>query len=121
VVPVRILLVDDHVDTLTTMARLLSRLGHGVVTAKTCAEALSAFGQQEFDLVVSDLGLPDATGYDLMAKIRETSRVPALAMSGYGMESDVALSLEAGFDEHLTKPVDLKVLNAKISKLSGGR
>ena len=116
---VRILLVDDHADTLVTLARLLGRVGHNVVSAKNGAEALSVFKQHEFDLVISDLGLPDCTGFELIAKIRETSQVPALAMSGYGMETDIVKSMNAGFNEHLTKPVELKALTAKISKLAG--
>jgi CheY-like chemotaxis protein len=115
--PVRILLVDDHVDTLDVMGRLLTRCGHEVVTASTYRNALSVGEQQEFDLLISDLGLHDGSGYELMSKLRAVSSIKGIALSGYGMKADIERSLTAGFSAHLTKPCDLSVLNATIQKV----
>ena len=115
----RILLVDDHADTLRSMERLLRLRGYQVCTAPTVAEALAFAANQPFDLLVSDVGLPDGTGMDLMRELRlmhgETLR--GIALSGYGMEDDVSRSHAAGFDEHLTKPVDMASLEAVISRM----
>ena len=114
---VRILLVDDHEDTLEFMSRFLTLCGHKVVTASTYRKALSVGGQQEFDLVISDVGLPDGSGYELMPALQALSPVKGIALSGYGMKSDVDRSMAAGFSAHLTKPCDLSVLNATIEKV----
>ena len=115
----RILLVDDHVDTLRSMDRLLRLRGYLVCTAPTVAAALNAAANQAFDLLISDVGLPDGTGMDLMRELRrvhgETLR--GIALSGYGMEEDVIRSRDAGFDEHLTKPMDMATLEAVVSRL----
>jgi signal transduction histidine kinase len=115
--PVRILLVDDHLDTLDVMSRLLTRCGHEVVAASTYQKALSVGQQQKFDLLISDLGLHDGSGYELMSALRGASSVKGIALSGYGMKADVDRSLAAGFSEHLTKPCELSVLNATIQKV----
>jgi signal transduction histidine kinase/CheY-like chemotaxis protein len=114
----RILLVEDHGDTGRVMARLLRRAGYTVVHAETVGAALEAWASESFDLVVSDLGLPDGSGLDLMRQLREQDgRVPGICMSGFGMESDVRASQEAGFAEHLIKPVDMQQLHAAIRRL----
>ncbi|HKI01196.1 MAG TPA: MASE1 domain-containing protein [Thermoanaerobaculia bacterium] len=109
-----ILLVEDHADTAETMAELLSLVGHRVITAGTVAEALAAAGRDRFDLVVSDLGLPDGSGLDVMLELTRRGGLPGIALSGYGMEEDVRKSREAGFQRHLTKPVSLQALEAAI-------
>ncbi|HEV2853634.1 MAG TPA: MASE1 domain-containing protein [Thermoanaerobaculia bacterium] len=111
-----ILLVEDHADTAEAMADLLSLMGHRVVTAGTVAEALAAAGRERFDLVVSDLGLPDGSGLDVMGELSRRYNLPGIALSGYGMEEDVRRSHEAGFSRHLTKPVGLPALEAAIRK-----
>ncbi len=114
----RVLLVEDHLDTGRIIARLLRRSGHTVVHAETVSAAWSAWESEQFDLIVSDLGLPDGSGLDLMRRIREAdSGVPAICMSGFGMESDVSASRDAGFTEHLIKPVDMTQLHAAIRRL----
>jgi len=113
----RILLVDDHEDTRMIMGRLLGLRGYKVTEAATFREALAVAREQEFDLLVSDLGLPDGHGHDLMRTIRKERSLQGIALSGYGMESDVANSLEAGFCLHLTKPVDFLELGAAIEKI----
>jgi signal transduction histidine kinase/CheY-like chemotaxis protein len=114
---VRILLVDDHQDTLEFMSRFLTLGGHHVATASNYEEALSLGQSQEFDLVISDIGLPDGNGYDLIHELRARSPIKGIALSGYGMKADVDRSESAGFSAHLTKPCDLSVLNSTIEKI----
>jgi two-component system, chemotaxis family, CheB/CheR fusion protein len=114
----RILLVEDHDDTAEAMAELLGALGHEVTVAGSVAAGLDAAERQggHFDLVLSDLGLPDGSGLDLMAKLHGRYGVRGIALSGYGMEEDVRKSLEAGFDRHLTKPINLQALQTAIQE-----
>ena len=92
----RILLVDDHADTLRVLSRLLTRRGFEITPVANAAEAIVAAERNTFDLLISDLGMPELSGIELLAKIRTIQRVPAIALSGYGMESDVAESKRAG-------------------------
>jgi PAS domain S-box-containing protein len=124
----QVLLVDDHIDTARTMSRLLSALGHQVKIADSCMSAtklLNADGDgdgdgdgQSFDLLISDIGLPDGTGIDLIRTLRQTRSVPAIALSGYGMEEDIAKCLEAGFNAHVTKPVNMQRLELVINQVT---
>ena len=118
----RVLLVDDHADTLRSMDRLLRLRGFQVCTASSVSTALQAAAAGGFDLLISDVGLPDGSGMDLMRELRARhgERLPGIALSGYGMEEDVSRSREAGFGEHLTKPVDMLGLEAVISRLLEG-
>lgn len=117
-VGLRILLVDDHADTRISMQRLLTRRGYVVALAATCQEALSLAATQELDLVISDLGLPDGNGHDLMRSLHgKNARLTGIALSGYGMETDIQRSHEAGFAAHLTKPLDFAVLEMTIEKV----
>jgi signal transduction histidine kinase/CheY-like chemotaxis protein len=113
----RILLVEDHEDTLQVMMMLLKRNGHEVTTASTVKGALSAAHDKQFDLVISDLGLPDGPGYELMRVLRAKNHLRGIALSGYGMSEDVELSREAGFAEHLVKPVDLRKLEEAMARV----
>jgi signal transduction histidine kinase len=116
----KILLVEDHADTAEAMADLLSLSGHQVTIAGSVAEALAAVrGDGVFDLVVSDLGLPDGSGIDLMRELSARHGLRGIALSGYGMEEDVRQSLEAGFERHLTKPVSLPQLQATLREIAG--
>ncbi len=112
-----LLLVDDHVDTLNIMSRLLTRRGFRVITADSCQAAVEAVRKDRVDLIVSDLGLPDGSGLALLGELRQTCDVPAIALSGYGMEEDVMQSRAAGYDEHLTKPIDFPLLAHAIGRL----
>jgi CheY-like chemotaxis protein len=122
-----ILLVEDHADTAEAMADLLRDLGHQVTTAMTVTEALRTAadlqqGDQEgIDLVISDLGLPDGTGHDLMRELVRRYGVRGIALSGYGMEEDIRKSLEAGFDRHLIKPVSPQLLRSVIDQAARGQ
>lgn len=117
VAPLRLLLIDDHEATLHVLKRLLTRRGHQVVTANSVATALTAAATNTFDLVISDVGLPDGTGLDLMAQLRDRHGLRGIALTGYGMENDIAQSKAAGFIGHLTKPVDYTQLQKLIATL----
>ncbi len=114
----RILLVDDHDDTLRAMSRLLTRNKHRVTTASCVSSALSAAADGEFDLLISDVGLPDGTGLDLMRQLLQTRPIKGIALTGYGTESDVQQTRAAGFVAHLVKPIDFKQLEAVIRETS---
>ncbi len=115
--PRRILLVDDHEDTLQILARLLRRWGYGVTTADSVQSALERASEQHFDLLLSDLGLPDGSGVDVMQVLKERYNLSAIALSGYGTDEDVRASLDAGFAEHLTKPVSFQALRMALERL----
>ena len=112
-----ILLVEDHATTAALMARLLRRRGHRVEIAGTVTEAVRVGLQRAFDIVISDLGLPDGTGYEVMEALRRLPGLTGIALSGYGMDADLARSAEAGFHFHLTKPVDAQKLYATIERI----
>ena len=111
---VRVLLVEDHPDTLRTLKRLLEKMGYHVIPASSAAAALNVLADESVDVLVSDIGLPDATGHELMRTIRQSHDVPGIAVSGYGMDADLKNSRDAGFFMHITKPVDVKQLDAAI-------
>ncbi len=105
-----VLLVEDHADTSKTMARLLKNAGYAVAIAQSVTTALAMLDGQRFDIMVSDIGLPDATGYELMRQAKARHGIPGIALSGYGMEEDILKSKEAGFSEHLVKPIHIPQL-----------
>ena len=113
----RLLIVEDHADTALLLKRLLEGSGFAVETAGSVAEALKAADSAHFDVLVSDLGLPDGTGCELMRQMRDRHPLKGIAMSGYGMEEDLRRSREAGFSEHLVKPVDISSLERAILNL----
>ncbi|HEV7402619.1 MAG TPA: PAS domain S-box protein [Chthoniobacteraceae bacterium] len=112
----RLLLVDDHADTRRVLARLLARLGHRVETAADVASALALVRSVQFDVMISDIGLPDGSGTDLMREAKRVQpRLRGIALSGFGMEEDTRRSAEAGFEAHLNKPMDFAVLQEVLS------
>ena len=113
----RILLVEDDPDTADALAALLRMLGYQAQTAGCIAAALNAVSADAFDLVISDIGLPDGTGWDLIARLRERSPVKAIALSGYTFDDDVARSRLAGFAAHVAKPVLPEQLQAAITRV----
>ncbi|HYY13919.1 MAG TPA: response regulator, partial [Chthoniobacterales bacterium] len=115
----RILLVDDHHDTCTALEKLLVRRGHLVAAAHNVRSALEAAVRNQFDLVISDLALPDGTGTDLMMQLRAICGIPGIAISGFGTNGDIEKSMQAGFAEHLTKPVNLEQLEAAMQRVVG--
>ncbi len=120
--PLSILLVEDEPATLRLMARLLRGLGHTITTAATIASAQEAIEVSSFDLIVSDIGLPDGSGLELMRMV-VTARgpIPAIALTGYGMEEDIRRSRDAGFTAHLTKPIDFTKLETMIQQIAPSR
>lgn len=114
----RILLVEDHADTLQIMSRVLKSLGYSVETATTVKEAMIK-GQGAFDVLVSDIGLPDGSGLDIMRMMRDRTGLTGIAVSGFGHDDDVRRSKEAGFAVHLVKPVDFGVLDGTLKQLAG--
>lgn len=114
----RLLVVDDHPDTLRTLTRLLTRAGFHVLSAASVAQAVAVAEKESFDMLVSDIGLPDGDGHEVMRRVRSLHQVPGIAMSGYGTDDDQQRSLEAGFSEHLTKPVDFATLQRAINRLA---
>ena len=113
-----ILLVEDHPDTLKILARLLERLNYRVVTAATVRSARTAATDPSLNILVSDIGLPDGTGFELMNSLRERFVGKAIALTGYGMDEDVKQSEMAGFTRHLTKPVNFEKLHEFIEELA---
>ena len=111
-----VLLVEDHDPTRGTLATLLRRRGYEVTMARSMAEARAIAGRQQFELVLSDLGLPDGDGRVLMRELREAygQGIRGIAISGYGMPEDVKRSIEAGFCVHLTKPVEIDALEMAL-------
>jgi signal transduction histidine kinase/ActR/RegA family two-component response regulator len=109
-----ILLIEDHLDTAEVMEQLIRSLGHEVTTVGRVDDALAATQSQTFDLIVSDVGLPDGTGLDFIKAFREHSDAPAVALTGFGTDEDVRRCLSAGFTSHLTKPVNFGQLETMI-------
>src|SRR5436190_4068327 len=116
----KILLVDDHEDTCAALEKLLVRRGYLVAAAHNVRSAMEAAAHNKFDLLISDIALPDGTGMDLMMQLRAISNVPGIAISGFGNNSDIKRSLQAGFSEHLIKPIKLEKLEAAIERAIAG-
>jgi len=113
--PMRILLVEDHEDTNRSLTSLLRRRGYHVQSALTFRSALELSEKGKFDVLISDLGLPDGSGIDLIQKL--ASKPPlGIALTGFGMEADIRKSREVGFQHHLVKPIDLNKLDALIQE-----
>ena len=113
----RVLLVEDHDDTRRVLARLLASFGFVVTSAATVKEAIDASQHQRFDLLVSDIGLPDGSGLDVMKHMARLN-VTGIALSGFGQDEDLQRSRDAGFTIHLTKPVSLQALQDVIKKVT---
>ncbi len=112
-----ILLVEDHETTRLVISRTLKGRGHEVVDVGSLAEAQGEFQPGKFDLVISDLGLPDGCGLDLMREIRDCCDTPSIALSGFGMPEDVRRMTDAGFSAHLIKPIKLDQLFVLIHEV----
>ena len=113
----RILLVDDHLDTCTALERLLVRRGHLVATAHDMRSAMETAARNQFDLLISDIALPDGSGTELIACLRAMKPIRGIAISGFGMNGDIEKSLKAGFSAHLVKPIKVEKLEAAIDRV----
>jgi PAS domain S-box-containing protein len=114
----RLLLIEDHAPTRLTLQQLLLRRNYEVVAAGSVAEARDLMTREHVDFVISDIGLPDGNAYDLMAELRGRLGLTGIALTGYGMESDIARSHAAGFVIHLTKPLRVQSLDEALAKLA---
>jgi PAS domain S-box-containing protein len=119
--PLHVLLVEDNRDTIRVMGRVLRSLGHRVHAAGSVNEALDAARGGSFDLLVSDIGLPDGSGWELLRRLREgedpaARPLPAIALSGFGTTDDLRQSREAGFADHLVKPINVRRLQDAIAQ-----
>jgi len=112
----RILLVEDHEDTKRSLTNLLRRRGYHVQSAGDLQSALDLSAKEEFDVLISDLGLPDGSGIDLMRVLNSQRPVFGIALTGFGMEDDIRKSYEVGFKHHLVKPIDLNKLDSLIQE-----
>jgi CheY-like chemotaxis protein len=119
----RILFVDDDADARDLMATVLEDAGGNVVIAASAAEAAAAFAAGTFDVIVSDVGMPDEDGLTLMRRIRAAhagrdGALVTVAVSGYGSAEDLAASRAAGFDAHVVKPCEPPTLVALLARLA---
>lgn len=112
-----ILVVDDHADTCTGMKMMLERRGYQITIAHSADQAMEKARAENFDLLISDIGLPDRSGYELMQELRDSKGLRGIALSGFGMESDVIKARAAGFSDHLTKPINFERLEEVINNL----
>jgi CheY-like chemotaxis protein len=110
--------VEDHEDTRHVFQAILRQKGHSVKSAGTGEAAIALASSEVFDLVISDLGLPDFSGTDLMSILQKRYSLRGVALSGYGMEEDIRRSKSAGFDHHLTKPVDPGKIDQLLANLT---
>ena len=119
--PLSILLVDDHPESLSPLAKLLRHCGHTVHTAGTVQEAKAKVERERLDLLVSDIGLPDGSGTDVMKVFRATQHKPGIALTGHGEDHYAKVCAEAGFTTRLLKPVVFDDLLAAIEAALPGR
>jgi len=115
----RVLLVEDHADTRFVLSKLLANLGCRVWAVGTVREAIELSDRESFDMLVSDIGLPDGSGHQVMTHLRERQQTRGIALSGFGQDDDIRRSHEAGFEMHLTKPVNFQTLKEVILKTAG--
>jgi DNA-binding response OmpR family regulator len=108
--------VEDNTDMAAALSIALGQQGYQVEVADSATQALRS-APDRFDVLVSDVGLPDGNGHDLLRALRRRGPVKAIALSGYGTEQDQGASREAGFAAHLTKPIDLDTLTSTIERL----
>ena len=115
----RVLLVEDHEDTNRSLTSLLRRRGYFVQAARSVQGALELAANERFDVLVSDIGLPDGSGIDIMQAINSEHPIFGIALTGFGMEEDVRRSHAVGFHHHLIKPVDLNRLDSLLQRGDG--
>lgn len=114
------LVVDDVADVTEMLAVVLTHAGYTVVTASSAPAALKAIREQHFDVIISDIGMPDMNGYQLAREVRQLpgyETTPMVAVTGYSMFDDKERSTKAGFSAHMTKPIDPRALLALIDQL----
>jgi CheY-like chemotaxis protein len=120
VTALRILLVEDHFETGCALSRLLTHFGYQVTVEHSVQSALEQLGANNFDVILSDIGLPDGSGYDLISRAKQQQVVKGVAITALGTTKDIQRSKEAGFDFHLTKPFDVYELRTLLDKFRAG-
>ena len=123
---IRVLLVEDNDDSREMLKVLFDQHHLNITTAASATEALTALKQKRPDILISDIGMPDEDGYELIRKVRQLPPeqggiVPAIALTGYASLQDRELAIKAGYNEHLPKPVDLEQLIATVKSLLNHR
>jgi CheY-like chemotaxis protein len=114
----RILVVEDHSDTLQALSRILTHFGHEISVADSARNALNAIESEEFDVVLCDIALPDGSGYDVVAHAKRRGSVTAVALSGFAGTEDIERGRKAGFDFHLAKPVDFHEQRSLLGQIA---
>jgi len=114
----RVLIVDDHAETLRVLSALLGKRGHKVSTAGSLQRALEILEDGRFDVLISDIGLPDGDGHELIRAAKERQALKGIALSGFGREDDRRNSRESGFDYHLTKPIEFQKLESVLREIA---
>jgi CheY-like chemotaxis protein len=114
----RILVVEDHSDTLEALSRLLNHFGHEISTADGAQSARGLIKSKEFDVILCDIALPDGNGYDIIAEAKRKRPLKAVALSGFATPDDIERGRKAGFDFHLAKPVDFHELRSVLGQIA---
>ena len=114
----RILVVEDHSDTLQALSRLLNYFGHDISTADDARSALNMINSKQFDVVLCDIALPDGNGYDVIVEAKRKGSVKGVAISGFAARDDIERGRKAGFDFHLAKPVDFHELHSVLGQIA---
>ncbi len=118
--PCRVLMVEDHLPTARVLEKLLAARHYTVFVATGMTDALKIAGREQFDAIISDIGLQDGDGCELMVELRRSRPdLPGIALTGYGMDEDVERSRAAGFHAHLTKPINVRDLERALGQLTG--
>jgi two-component system CheB/CheR fusion protein len=113
----RILVVEDHLDTRDALVRLFTRAGHVIDTAACIAEAQRHCDPCRFELLICDIGLPDGSGWDFMMYVKKTCPRPSIALTGFGTDADIQASEESGYCAHLTKPISFDLLLRTVDSI----
>jgi CheY-like chemotaxis protein len=115
--PLRILVVEDHGDTRRTLSSLLSHFGHEISVADSRQSASEMIDAKNFDVILSDIALPDGTGYEVISEAKTKQSITGVALTGLHDAEDVQRGKEAGFDFHLAKPIDFHELRTVLSQI----
>jgi two-component system CheB/CheR fusion protein len=112
----RIVVVENHPDTLKYLCLYLEQMGHAVVAARSKSESIALLAGSRCDVLISDIGLPDGTGWELLLQAPSPKPPYAIAMSGFGMHADRERSLAAGYRHHLLKPFPPEELDTLLAE-----
>ncbi len=119
--PLRIFVVENHADTLKWLSIYLEQMGHIVMSANNLTDAVEALPTANCDVLISDIGLPDGTGWELLKRVCLARPIFAIAMSGFGTNADCSRSKEAGFRHHMLKPFDPSELDVLLEEAARER